>query len=43
MVKAEIIKPVIDSVYSLENIKEAHEKVSTSHAKGKVVIEVNTE
>ena len=43
MVKAEIIKPVIDSVYSLENIKEAHEKVSTSHAKGKVVIEINTE
>ena len=34
------IKPVIDSVYSLKNIIEAHEKVGTSHAKGKVVIEV---
>jgi len=43
MVRAETIKPVIDSVYPLENIKEAHEKVSTSHAKGKVVIEINTE
>jgi D-arabinose 1-dehydrogenase-like Zn-dependent alcohol dehydrogenase len=34
---------VFDSAYSLENINKAHEKVSTSHAKGKVVIEVNTE
>ena len=40
MVRAEIIKPIIDSVYPLENIKEAHEKVATSHARGKVVIEV---
>ena len=37
---AEVIKPVIDSVFSLKNIIEAHEKVGTSHAKGKVVIEV---
>ena len=42
LVEAEVIKPVIDSVYSLENIIEAHEKVGTSHAKGKVVIEVDT-
>ena len=40
LVEAEVIKPVIDSVYSLRNIIEAHEKVGTSHAKGKVVIEV---
>ena len=40
MVRGEIIKPIIDSVYPLENIKEAHEKVATSHARGKVVIEV---
>ena len=40
LVEAEVIKPVIDSVYSLKNIIEAHEKVGTSHAKGKVVIEV---
>jgi len=41
LVEAEVIKPVIDSVYSLKNIIEAHEKVATSHAKGKVVIEVD--
>lgn len=40
LVEAEVIKPVIDSVFSLKNIIEAHEKVGTSHAKGKVVIEV---
>ena len=40
MVRDEIIKPVIDSVYPLENIKEAHDKVGTSHARGKIVIEV---
>ena len=43
MVRAEIIKPVIDSIYPLENIKEAHEKIATSHARGKVVIEVKKE
>tara|TARA_Y100000590_G_scaffold93439_2_gene105866 strand:- start:9574 stop:10614 length:1041 start_codon:yes stop_codon:yes gene_type:complete len=40
MVEAKIIKPVIDSTYSLQNIKEAHDKVGTSHSRGKVVIEV---
>tara|TARA_B100001123_G_scaffold93199_1_gene107295 strand:- start:13388 stop:14431 length:1044 start_codon:yes stop_codon:yes gene_type:complete len=40
LVDSEIIKPVIDSVYPLKNIIEAHEKVGTSHSKGKVVIEV---
>ena len=42
LIEAEVIKPVIDSVFSLKNIIEAHEKVGTSHAKGKVVIEVDT-
>ena len=40
LVENQKIKPVIDSVYPLTNIIEAHEKVGTSHAKGKVVIEV---
>ena len=41
LVEAEVIKPVIDSVFSLKSIIEAHEKVGTSHAKGKVIIEVD--
>ena len=33
-----IIKPVIDSTYSLSEIAKAHEKVATGHSSGKVVI-----
>ena len=33
-----IIKPVIDSTYSLSEISKAHEKVATGHSSGKVVI-----
>ena len=33
-----IIKPVIDSTYSLYEIAKAHEKVATGHSSGKVVI-----
>jgi alcohol dehydrogenase len=34
----EIIKPIIDSIYSLSNISKAHKKVATGHGSGKVVI-----
>ncbi len=33
-----IIKPVIDSIYSLSDISKAHKKVATGHGSGKVVI-----
>jgi len=33
-----IIKPVIDSTFSLSEIAKAHEKVATGHSSGKVVI-----
>ena len=33
-----VIKPVIDSTYSLSEIAKAHEKVATGHSSGKVVI-----
>ena len=33
-----IIKPIIDSVYPLSDISEAHKKVATGHGSGKVVI-----
>ena len=33
-----IIKPTIDSVYTLSDISEAHKKVATGHGSGKVVI-----
>ncbi len=41
LVEEQKIRPIIDSVFNLENIKEAHEKVATSHSVGKVVIKVS--
>ena len=38
LAEKEIIKPTIDSIYSLSDISEAHKKVGTGHGSGKVVI-----
>ena len=38
LAEKEIIKPIIDSIYSLSDISEAHKKVATGHGSGKVVI-----
>jgi NADPH:quinone reductase-like Zn-dependent oxidoreductase len=38
-VQEESIKPVIDSVYSLNDLATAHQKVSTGHVSGKVVLD----
>ena len=38
LAEEKIIKPVIDSTYSLSEIVKAHEKVATGHSSGKVVI-----
>ena len=37
----EIIKPVIDSIYTLSDLSKAHLKVATGHGSGKVVIRNN--
>ena len=34
------VKPVIDSVFQLKDIKLAHDKVATGHSAGKVVVEI---
>lgn len=34
------IKPVIDSVYKFDDVYSAYDKLMTTHARGKVVIEV---
>lgn len=34
------IKPVIDSVYKFDDVYGAYDKLMTTHARGKVVIEV---
>ena len=39
LVQEESIKPVIDSVYSLNDLAAAHQKVSTGHVSGKVVLD----
>ena len=39
LVQEESIKPVIDSVYSLNDLATAHKKVSTGHVSGKVVLD----
>ena len=38
LTEKEIIKPIIDSIFSLADISEAHKKVGTGHGSGKVVI-----
>lgn len=40
LAEQEIIKPVIDRVYPLENLAEAHEYVEMGHKRGNVVIAV---
>ncbi len=40
LVEEEVIKPIIDTVFKLEDIKNAQEKVSTSHTVGKVVVNI---
>ncbi len=38
LAEEEIIKPIIDSIYTLSDISKAHKKVATGHGTGKVVI-----
>ncbi|KAK7030764.1 quinone oxidoreductase [Favolaschia claudopus] len=35
------VKPVIDSVFSFDDVKQAFEKLMTKHAKGKVVVQIS--
>lgn len=37
-----IIRPVIDSVFPLENIAEAHARQQTKHARGKIVVTIDS-
>jgi NADPH:quinone reductase-like Zn-dependent oxidoreductase len=39
LVSEEVVKPVIDSIFGLKEIVLAHDKASTGHASGKVVIQ----
>ena len=43
LVEQEVIKPVIDTTFKLEEIKKAHQKVSTGHTVGKAVIEITND
>ncbi|QGZ93818.1 zinc-binding dehydrogenase [Terricaulis silvestris] len=40
LVEAGQIRPVIDSVYTMENLAEAHQRCETKQARGKIVIDV---
>ena len=39
LVNENTIKPVVDSVYSLNDLPEAHKKLATGHVSGKIVID----
>jgi NADPH:quinone reductase-like Zn-dependent oxidoreductase len=39
LVSEEVVKPVVDSIFGLKEIVLAHDKASTGHASGKVVIQ----
>ena len=39
LVEEETIKPIIDSIYPIGELSKAHEKISTGHVSGKVVID----
>ena len=39
LVQEETIKPIIDSVYAIEDLQLAHQKIATGHVSGKVVID----
>ena len=41
LVEDQTIKPIIDSVYKIEELDKAHARVATGHVSGKVVIEHN--
>jgi NADPH:quinone reductase-like Zn-dependent oxidoreductase len=40
LVEQDLIRPVVDSIYSFEDFQLAFNRVATGHAKGKVVLEV---
>jgi NADPH:quinone reductase-like Zn-dependent oxidoreductase len=35
-----LLRPVVDSVFSLDDVARAHERVETKHARGKVVVRI---
>ena len=41
LVEDESIKPVIDSVYPIENLEEAHRQLAKGHVSGKIIIDHN--
>ena len=41
LVEDQTIKPIIDSVFKIEELHKAHARVATGHVSGKVVIEHN--
>lgn len=42
LVEANIAKPIVDSVYALDQFKEAFSKLESGHVRGKVIIEIRT-
>jgi NADPH:quinone reductase-like Zn-dependent oxidoreductase len=41
MVLAGTLRPVVDRVYRLEEVREAHRHVETKHTKGKVIVRLH--